>query len=226
MDASGGVWTVVVAAGSGTRFGGPKQLEPLDGRTVLEHALATAADASQGVVVVLPAGLLEDERILEVVGRARAHPVAGGATRSASVRAGLAAVPVEAEIVLVHDAARPLASRALYAEVVAAVRAGADAVLPGAPVHDTIRRRSGGVLDRDELVAVQTPQGFPAAVLREAHALGGEATDDVTLVEATGGRVVVVPGDHRNLKITRPEDLVVAHALLQDRQGPRRDEPT
>jgi 2-C-methyl-D-erythritol 4-phosphate cytidylyltransferase len=124
-------------------------------------------------------------------------------------------VPAAAEVVLVHDAARPLASPDLYAAVIAAVRAGADAVLPGAPINDTIRERDGGVLDRDRLVAVQTPQGFPASVLRAAHAAGGEATDDVALVEAGGGRVVVVPGETSNLKITRPEDLVVALALIE-----------
>jgi len=204
-----GVWTVVVAAGSGTRFGGPKQLEDLGGQTVLARSLATARDASQGVVVVLPAELLD-------AGAATGADaiVSGGATRSASVRSGLAAVPDAAEIVLVHDAARPLASLGLYDAVVAAVRGGADAALPGAPIHDTVRHRDGGVLDRDALVAVQTPQGFRAAALRAAHAPGGEATDDVALVEAAGGRVVVVPGDERNLKITHPSDLVVARALL------------
>jgi 2-C-methyl-D-erythritol 4-phosphate cytidylyltransferase len=215
MDASGGVWTVVVAAGAGTRFGGPKQREDLGGPTVLDRSLATAAAASEGVVVVLADALLLDPTVQDEVARHGATAVSGGVTRSASVRAGLAVVPDDAEVVLVHDAARPLASATLYEAVVAAVRAGADAALPGAPVHDTIRQVDGGVLDRDRLVAVQTPQGFPAAVLRSAHAEGDEATDDVALVEARGGRVVVVPGDPRNLKITRPEDLVVARALLE-----------
>jgi 2-C-methyl-D-erythritol 4-phosphate cytidylyltransferase len=216
VEASVGVWTVVVAAGSGTRFGGPKQLQDLGGRTVLERSLATAAGASEGVVVVLPAELVEDAEVGRVLQRHGAIAVVGGATRSESVRAGLAAVPEPAEVVLVHDAARPLASAALYQLVVAAVREGADAVLPGAPVHDTIRHVERGVVDRDTLVAVQTPQGFPASALRAAHAAGGEATDDVALVEARGGRVVVVAGDPRNLKITRPADLVVARALLED----------
>lgn len=206
-----GVWTVVVAAGSGTRFGGPKQLEDLGGVTVLDRSLQTASACSEGVVLVLSAALLEAG-----VGGAAAHVVAGGETRSASVRCGLAALPEDVEVVLVHDAARPLASPALYDAVVDAVRSGADAALPGAAIHDTVRRRDGGVVDRDELVAVQTPQGFRAAALREAHAGGGEATDDVALVEAAGGRVVVVPGDDRNLKITRPSDLVVARALVDE----------
>jgi 2-C-methyl-D-erythritol 4-phosphate cytidylyltransferase len=207
----------VVAAGSGSRFGGPKQLEDLDGRSVLDRSLATARVACSGVVVVLPADLLDDAVVRGVVAAHQAVSVAGGATRSESVRAGLAAVPSDAEVVLVHDAARPLASADLYAAVIAAVRGGADAVLPGAPINDTIREVDGGVLDRDRLVAVQTPQGFPAATLRAAHAAGGEATDDVALVEAGGGRVVVVPGESSNLKITRPEDLVVARALLEAR---------
>jgi 2-C-methyl-D-erythritol 4-phosphate cytidylyltransferase len=216
VEASVGVWTVVVAAGSGTRFGGPKQLQDLGGETVLERSLATAAAASEGVVVVVPADLLDDDEVVSTASRHGASVVAGGATRSESVRAGLAGVPEGAEVVLVHDAARPLASLGLYEAVVAAVLDGADAALPGAPVHDTIRHVEGGVVDRDALVAVQTPQGFPAEALRAAHAEGGEATDDVALVEARGGRVVVVAGDPRNLKITRPADLVVARALLED----------
>jgi 2-C-methyl-D-erythritol 4-phosphate cytidylyltransferase len=134
--------------------------------------------------------------------------VAGGASRSASVRAGLAAVPADAEVVVVHDAARPAARPALFESVVAAVLAGADAAIPGVPLVDTVKRVAGGVvvetLDRTALVAVQTPQAFRAAVLREAE---GEATDDAALVEAAGGRVVVVPGDPANLKVTEPADL-------------------
>lgn len=202
-----GVWTVVVAGGRGTRFGRPKQLADLDGRPVLVHAVAAAARASEGVVVVLPADLLQ-----EVEGAAVVVP--GGDTRSASVRAGLAAVPATCEVVLVHDAARPLATDALFQRVVEAVRAGADAVVPAVPVTDTIRRVGGGVVDRSELVAVQTPQGFRAEALRHAHAADAEATDDASLVEAAGGRVVVVEGEPHNLKITQPEDLLVARALL------------
>ena len=144
--------------------------------------------------------------------------VAGGDTRSDSVRAGLRAVPEDAEVVVVHDAARPLATRALFDAVIAAVRAGADAAVPGIPVSDTLKRVEGervvDTVDRELLVAVQTPQAFRASVLRAAHAQRGDATDDAALVEAVGGQVVVVPGDPRNLKITTPDDLVVAAALL------------
>ena len=133
------------------------------------------------------------------------------------MRAGLAAVPEAAEVIVVHDAARPLASEALFAAVVGAVRDGADAAVPGVPVTDTLRRRGGGLVDRDELVAVQTPQAFAADRLRAVHATEPEATDDASLVEAAGGRVVVVDGEPANRKITEPADLAVAAALLEER---------
>jgi len=141
--------------------------------------------------------------------------VAGGATRSASVRAGLAAVPLGASVVLVHDAARPVASSGLFARVVEAVRAGADAVVPAVSVVDALRSRAGRPVDRDQLVAVQTPQGFRADALRTAHVGSPEATDDAALVEAAGGRLVIVDGERTNLKITERTDLVLAAAILE-----------
>jgi len=117
----------------------------------------------------------------------------------------------------VHDGARPLAGGDLFRAVVAAVRAGADAAVPGVPLADTLRWRSGGVADRDGLVAVQTPQAFRAAALRAAHEGEPDATDDASLVEAAGGKVVVVDGSPLNLKITNPSDLIVAEALLRAR---------
>lgn len=203
------MWVIVVAAGQATRFGRPKQYEPLAGRRVIDWSLDAARSVASGVVVVVPPGA-----------EARPEPgaertVAGGATRSASVRAGLAAVPEDATVVLVHDAARPLASAELFARVVDAVRHGADAVVPVVAVADTLRRRAGGVVDRDELVAVQTPQGFRAAALRDAHATGAEATDDASLVEEQGGTVVLVDGDPSNRKITDPADLGAAEGMLQ-----------
>lgn len=212
----GSVWAIVVAGGGGMRFGGPKQFEDLDGRRVLDWSVAAARDACDGVVVVVPADRQADEVDRGVV------TVAGGPTRSASVRAGLAAVPGDAEIVVVHDAARPLAGADLFRRAVTAVRAGADAAIPGVPVTDTVKRVEDGrvleTLDRNRLVAVQTPQAFRADVLRRAHRAAPEATDDAALVEALGGRVVVVDGDPRNLKLTSPDDLLVARALLG---GPR-----
>jgi len=211
----GSVWVIVVAAGSGRRFGGAKQYEPLAGRRVLDWSLdaarAAAGGPGDGVVLVVPPD------------RARAPEpaadavVAGDETRSGSVRAGLARVPDGAGVVVVHDGARPLAGADLFAAVVDAVRAGADAALPAVAVSDTLRSRTGAPVDRDDLVAVQTPQAFRAAALRAAHAPGAEATDDATLVAAAGGKVVVVDGSPTNLKITHPSDLVVAEALLRAR---------
>lgn len=145
--------------------------------------------------------------------------VAGGATRAESVRAGLAVVPEDADVVVVHDAARPLAGAELFAAVVAAVRSGdVDGAVPVVPVADTLKRVVGdrvvGTVDRDGLVAVQTPQAFAAEALRAAHHGGGDATDDAGLLEAAGRVVGTVPGDPRNLKLTRAEDLVLAGTLL------------
>jgi 2-C-methyl-D-erythritol 4-phosphate cytidylyltransferase len=199
------IWAIVVAAGSGTRFGGPKQFAELEGRRVVDWALVASRSVADGVVLVVPADHLADEApAADVV-------VAGGTTRSDSVRAGLAAVPAGADVVVVHDAARPFAAPALFEAVVACVRAGADGAIPGVAIADTVKRvadgRVVGTLDRAELVAVQTPQAFAADALRRAHAAGGEATDDAALVEAAGGRVMVVPGDPANTKITLRTDL-------------------
>ena len=208
-------WTVVVAAGSGTRFGGDKQLADLSGMAVLARAVVSAAAASDGVVVVVSAKRrTEVSGVLSAVGGVEAI-VDGGATRSASVRCGLAAVPDDAGVVLVHDGARPLATPGLFRRVADAVLAGADAVVPGVPVTDSLRTAGGRVVARDGVIAVQTPQGFSADSLRAAHAGGGEASDDATLVEASGGTVVVVEGEPANLKITRPADLDLARLELE-----------
>lgn len=206
------IWTIVVAAGSGSRFGRPKQFELVAGRRVLDHAVATAARNSDGVVVVVPATMLAQHGSVE----GAAAVVAGGASRSESVRCGLAAVPDDVEVVLVHDAARPLASDELFRRVAQAVGSAA-AVVPVVAVVDTIRDRSGGVVDRDRLAAVQTPQGFDARLLRAAHASGPEATDDATLVEAAGGTVALVDGERTNLKITEPGDLATVERSLGGR---------
>jgi 2-C-methyl-D-erythritol 4-phosphate cytidylyltransferase len=215
----GQVWAVVVAGGLGTRFGErvPKQFLDLAGLRVLDWALAAAGEACDGVVVVLPATHLHATLPLGVAA------VAGGPTRSASVRAGLAGVPDDASVIVVHDAARPLADPTLFERVIAAVHGGADGAVPGVPVPDTVKRvdPAGGevleTLDRAALRAIQTPQAFSAAVLRRAHAAGGDATDDAALVEAIGGRVVVVDGDATNLKVTGPDDLRRAEDLLARR---------
>lgn len=210
------MWTIVVAGGTGRRFGGAKQYEMLGDRRIIDVSRSVAASRSAGVVLVVPA---EDA--------AAESGVAGGATRSASVRAGLAEVPADADIVCVHDAARPLAPSALYDRVIDAIVAGADAAVPGVAVTDTIKvidptTADGPVVgavtdtpDRSTLVAVQTPQAFRADALRAAHATGGDATDDAALVEAAGGRVVVVAGDAQARKITTPDDLEWARTQLE-----------
>ncbi len=217
----GPVWCVVVAGGSGRRYGGAKQFELLAGRRVIDHSVAAAASVCDGVVAVLPADALAGA---DGAVPGAAAVVAGGDTRAGSVRAGLATVPDDAEVVLVHDAARPLATAELFARVVAAVRAGAPAVVPVVPVADTIREVVDGasrVVDRDRLRAVQTPQGFDAATLRAAHAADGDATDDAGLVEAAGGVVALVEGEAANRKITDPDDRLVAEAVLAARtEGP------
>lgn len=204
----------MVAAGRGTRFGAAKQFARLAGATVLDRAVATARRVSQGVVVVLP----PDEDGAWHASGTDVGRVAGGATRSASVRAGLASVPAGADVVIVHDAARPLAPPSLFRAVVDAVVAGADGAVPALAVGDTVKRVDGDAIvetvPRHGLVTVQTPQAFRAAALRAAHESGADDTDDAALVEAGGGTVVVVPGDPRNLKITAPADLEIAAALL------------
>ena len=201
------IWTIIVAAGSGTRFGSPKQFALINERRIVDWAVETAKISSDGVVVVLPAEQAQRE-----------GGVAGGSTRSASVRCGLAAVPRDATIICVHDAARPFASEFLFDEVIDAVCNGADGAVPGLPVVDTIKfvDTSNVVTstpDRSQLVAVQTPQAFRAMALRSAHENNPESTDDSTLVESHGGRVVVVIGDPLNRKITTPEDLNWARAI-------------
>jgi 2-C-methyl-D-erythritol 4-phosphate cytidylyltransferase len=145
----------------------------------------------------------------------------GGVTRSDSVRCGLAAIPEGVDLIVVHDAARPLAEPELFRRVIAAVHAGADAAIPAVSLADTIKRvareRVVETLDRSALVAVQTPQAFRADMLRKAHAGAPEATDDAGLIEALGGVVVIVEGDRANFKITAPEDLILAAALLAAR---------
>jgi 2-C-methyl-D-erythritol 4-phosphate cytidylyltransferase len=214
------VWSIVVAGGAGSRFGDRKQFASLGGRPLLEWAVEACRPWSAGVVLVLPADLTDaDHHGADAV-------VAGGATRADSVRCGLAAVPDDAEVIVVHDAARPLASPRLFEAVITAAGAdGVDGAVPGVPPSDTIKAVDGAgsvtsTLDRSTLVAVQTPQAFRAGVLRRAHAQADPgATDDAMLVEALGGTVRVVPGEPANLKITDPDDLGAAERLLASREG-------
>jgi 2-C-methyl-D-erythritol 4-phosphate cytidylyltransferase len=211
------VWAVVVAAGSGRRFGAQKQFARLGGRAMVQWAVEAARSVADGVVLVLPPGDLLDAGggLGSTAGADVA--VAGGDTRAASVRAGLAAVPDSAEVIVVHDGARPLASPALFRAVVDAVVGGADAAVPALAVADTLKRIEGDVVTatvaRDGIVAVQTPQAFRAGVLRAAHEGSVDATDDAGLVEASGATVRVVAGDPRNIKVTTAADLEIAQAL-------------
>ena len=208
-------WAIVVAGGAGARFGGAKQFNVLGGRRVVDWAVLAAAAACEGVVLVLPAdqvGRVALDGQPDVV-------VAGGPSRSASVRAGLAQVPDDVDVVLVHDAARPLAHPGLFNAVMGALSDGADGAVAAVPVADTLKRvgDDGTIIetvDRTGLWAVQTPQGFRLEVLRAAHQGDPDATDDAGLVEAAGGRVVVVAGDRRNLKVTDPADLALLEGLV------------
>ncbi len=221
---------IVVAAGSGERFGAAcaKAWVPLAGKPLLWHALTMlhALDEVDEVVVVLRA-----EDVTQYMSAIAEHyafakvtaVVPGGARRQDSVRHGLDAVYARTERVLVHDAARPLADAALVRRVLGALDDPAVAgAVPALPVVDTLKRVDGarvvGTADRATLVRVQTPQAFRYAALFDAHmrARGSdvEATDDAALLEAAGAPVVHVPGDARNLKVTYAEDLVVAEALL------------
>jgi 2-C-methyl-D-erythritol 4-phosphate cytidylyltransferase len=211
---AGEIGAIVVAAGRGDRFGAPKQFLDLAGTRLVDRAVDACVRAGATVVVVLPDDVTWDGPPVHAA-------VAGGATRSGSVRAGLGALPATVEVVVVHDAARPLASDALFVSVITAVRDGADAAVPALPVADTLKRVDGPrvtqTISRDDLVAVQTPQAFHIDALRAAHASDDSATDDAALVEQRGGCVVVVPGDVANFKITSPADLEVAAAVLAAR---------
>ena len=222
---------VVPAAGRGERLGGAevKALVPLGGEPMLAHSVRTLASARVDLVVVAaPPGRADEVAALLADGHPGADLVVveGGRSRTASVRRCLAVLPASVEVVLVHDAARPLVPAGLVDAVVAAVEAGAGAVVPGQPVIDTVKQVDAGgavlaTVDRTTLRAVQTPQGFRRAVLVEAYGERGEAvtSDDAGLVELAGGRVVVVPGAEEAFKVTRPMDLVLAEAVLARRGG-------
>jgi 2-C-methyl-D-erythritol 4-phosphate cytidylyltransferase len=225
---------VVPAAGRGERLGpgSPKALRELSGVPILVHAVrAVAASRAVELVVVaappegvnLVASLLADHDI-----PAEVLVVAGGATRQDSVRLAVANLPAEFGGVLVHDAARPLVPVELVDAVAYAVRGGAEAVIPGLPVADTVKQVSaeGFVVatpDRAGLVAVQTPQGFAREVLEKAHAaaIGDAATDDAGLVERLGVAVRTVVGHEEAFKVTRPLDLLLAEAILARRRVDR-----
>ena len=207
---------ILPAAGSGERLGasGPKAFALCGGRPLLDWSLDVLESVCDRVVVAVPAGY--EDGVDRVV---------GGTSRSASVRAALAAAP-EAGVAVVHDAARPLVSRELVERCIAALSDGFAGAVAAAPVSDTIKeagpdRRVVRTLERSKLWAIQTPQVFRADVLRRALDVPDEvlaaATDDASLVEAAGGSVCVVEAPADNLKVTRPLDLELAEALLRAR---------
>jgi 2-C-methyl-D-erythritol 4-phosphate cytidylyltransferase len=223
------VAAIVPAAGAGERLGAgvPKAMVPLGGEPVLAHAVrALVAEPRVGLVVLACPDGLEESMAAVAAGVAGGVPivaVTGGASRAESVRRALDVVPESVEVVLVHDAARCLVPVQVVGAVVDAVLAGADAVVPGLPVVDTIRAvaadGSSRTLDRASLRVVQTPQGFRAEVLRRAHA-GGDAaaTDDAGMAEALGLPVTLVAGHPRAFKVTTPLDLLLAEALVSGQE--------
>lgn len=224
---------VVVAAGVGQRLGdrapGPKALVELAGAPLLHHALTRLRGLTDVPLVVVHTPGHEDEFLRVVAGAdVDAVGVAGGDTRSASVRAGIAALPARCDVVAVHDAARALTPPSLVTATLAALGGRVVAAAPGLPVPDTLKavdehRRVRATVPRDGVWAVQTPQAFARVALDAAieWAGGRDATDDLALVEdaiaagAVDGEVVLVEGSRRAMKITFPEDLEIAAALLR-----------
>ncbi|HZR93524.1 MAG TPA: 2-C-methyl-D-erythritol 4-phosphate cytidylyltransferase [Gaiellaceae bacterium] len=220
-------WAVLVAAGRGERLGGdrPKAFARLAGRPLVAESIERLESCEwiDAVVVVAPEGWEEPAILVaEELGCAKVTAtVTGGASRAESVRLGVAETAGDAAVLVVHDAARPFLPEAVLDRVLTALGEGFDGAVPGLPVVDTVKRVRGRLvaetLPRAELVAVQTPQAFAADVLRAA--LAGDvaaASDCASLVEARGGRVAVVEGDRRLLKVTTPEDLRLVERWLED----------
>ncbi len=209
---------IIPAGGSGERLGAklPKALVQLAGRTLIEHAVAQMSPIADEIIVAAPKGL---ERTFQELLGSEVIVVTGGITRTESVNAGLRLLSKDAKFVLVHDAARPLASTDLARRIIKELQAGADAVIPGLKVTDTIKRVNvdGFVTktpNRAKLRAIQTPQGFTRETLVTAHKLNSEATDDAALVEELDIPVKVILGEDRALKITTPDDLGRAQRFL------------
>jgi 2-C-methyl-D-erythritol 4-phosphate cytidylyltransferase len=230
---AGSVWAVLAAAGRGERLGldRPKAFARLRGRPLLAESLERLESSGwiDGIVVVAPPGWEEPVILLaEEVGAGKvATAVTGAASRGESVRNGVAEVPGEVPVLLVHDAARPVLPEDVIDRLLRTLGEGFDGAVPALPVADTVKRlRDGEVvetIDRKSLVAAQTPQAFLADPLRDA--LSGDiskATDCAALVEARGGRVKAVPGDRRLMKVTQPGDLDLVEALLEpvDQRSP------
>lgn len=225
------VAALVPAAGRGERLGpgAPKALRELAGAPILVHAVRALASSRQVHLIVVAAPQDEIEMVRGLMAQqdlaCDVSVVTGGETRQESVARALIALPDDVDVVLVHDAARPLVPAEVVERVVAAVRAGHEAVVPAIPLVDTIKRVDDEddvieTIDRATLRAVQTPQGFSRPALMRAHAAADElATDDAGLAERIGIRVHVVEGHEEALKVTRPNDLVIAEAIIVKRRA-------
>ena len=212
------VAVIIPAGGSGERLGAkiPKALVQLAGKTLIEHAVAQMAPVANQIIVAAPAGY--EDQFQDLLG-SEVTVVTGGLTRTLSVKKALAHVDKSNEFILVHDAARALASTDLALRVIDSLRAGEKAVIPGLPVVDTIKRVDGDnyvtkTPTRSKLRAIQTPQGFLRKVLVKAHGSADDVTDDAGLVEERGVDVKVILGEDRALKITTMSDLEIAHKFL------------
>ena len=212
------VAVIIPAGGSGERLGAkiPKALVQLAGKTLIEHAVANMAPIANQIIVAAPAGF--EEQFKDLLG-SEVTVVTGGLTRTLSVKKALALVEKENEYILVHDAARSLASTDLAMRVIDSLRAGEKAVIPGMPVSDTIKRVDGDnyvtkTPTRSKLRSIQTPQGFTRKLLIKAHTSADDATDDAGLVEDRGVDVKVILGEERAMKITTMNDLAIAHNWL------------
>ncbi|HXH89835.1 MAG TPA: 2-C-methyl-D-erythritol 4-phosphate cytidylyltransferase [Gaiellaceae bacterium] len=219
------VWALLLAAGAGERLGEerPKAFVRLGALPLLAEPLRRLEDSGwiDAIVIVVPPDWEESAILLaeELSATKVVAAVVGGSTRAESMRIALAEVPEDAVVALVHDAARPLLTDELIERVLAPLSEGWDGVVPALPLADTIKRvREDAIVEtveRADLVAAQTPQAFLAPVLRRACAAGGaDATDCASLVEQAGGRVKVVPGDPRLLKVTTPADLELVASWL------------
>jgi 2-C-methyl-D-erythritol 4-phosphate cytidylyltransferase len=225
------VWAILVAAGRGERLGldHPKAFAKLGDDPLLAEPLRRLDESEwvDAIVVVAPPGWEEPAILLaEELACSKVHAsVTGGDSRTDSVRAGLAEVPADALVVLVHDAARPLVTEEVVGRVLAPLSEGWDGAVPGLPVADTLKRVApdGAILEtveRESVWAVQTPQAFVADTLRRAYEDGDAATDCATLVEGVGGRVKVVDGDPQLLKVTTADDLAKVAAWLDTTVDP------
>ena len=204
------VAAIVLAAGSGERFGGHKQFELVNGDRLVDIAVRAVAGVAQDIVVVVPPDVDWDGPGVGVT---------GGASRAASVRRGLARVPGEVEVVVVHDAAHPLATTALVERLVAEVRAGADGAVPVMKTRETVAYVGADGALRDAvppagLVFVQMPHAFRATALRAAHTHTPDVVDDASLLQSLGHRIVGVAGEPANLHVTTPEELAVLRRMV------------